>query len=354
MLLSRGTLLQSALAYGSSEGRERILKLDLQQFLPAKFQRHGGDVQPANATLESPLWLDAADAVRRAKRQIRDREQRQHAINIINDGYTILRKPANAALCDRIIADYYKYCDEVHAEDRDKKSKLVNFHIYSEAARSLLLDPQRMALLDVLFGYEAVLWTSLTFEYGTEQRLHRDSPHFDTRPPGFYFGVWTALEDISPEAGPLAFIPGGHRLPTSYDIQARTKEYLASKDPEEPIDYEYLLEVFFRDTDQQCEKAGLKAQSVEIKKGETLIWHHWMPHGGSRALNPELTRRSMVGHYIPKGVAVFHCDVFMGVAQADPARTYQYESYGERKYVTFPRADFQTPATRYNVKTARK
>ena len=332
------------------------MKLDLQRLIPTKFQRHSGE-EPnrASAVLESPIWLDNTDALRRAKSQIQDQEQRRHATNIINDGYTVLRNLSTASsLCDQVVEDYYRYCNEQHAEDRDKKSKLVNFHIYSEAARTLLLDSQRMALLDVLFGWEAVLWTSLTFEYGTEQRLHRDSPHFDTRPPGFYFGVWTALEDISPEAGPLAFIPGGHRIPPSFDVKGRTKEYLASKDPDAPIDYDYLLEVFFRDTDLECEKAGLKPRSVEMKKGETLIWHHWMPHGGSRALKPEFTRRSIVGHYIPMGVSVFHCDVFMGVVEADPARSYQYESYADRKYVSFPRADFQTVSTRYNVNTARK
>ena len=310
---------------------------------PARlWRRHPAQESVNAATLESPLWLDSKDALSRARSKIRDREQLGHVVNIINDGYTVLRNLPTASLCDRVVEDYYKYCIEEHAEDRDKKSRIVNFHIYSEAARTLLLDPQLMSLLDALFGFEAVLWTSLTFEYGTEQRLHRDSPHFDTRPPGFYFGVWTALEDVSPEAGPLAFIPGGHRIPASFDVKGMTREYLASKDPNAPVDYGYLLERFFGDMDQQCAKAGLERQSVEMKKGEKLIWHHWMPHGGAPALKPELTRRSIVGHYIPMGVTVFHCDVFMGVLEADPALSYQYESSGNRKYVSHGRADFQT------------
>jgi len=330
------------------------LKLDLQQLIAAKLGReHNGQQHSESAELEVPLWLDSKDALRRAKRQIQDPEQRRHTLNIIQDGYTVLRNLPNAALCDKAVADYYKYCDEEHAEARGKKSRIANFHVYSEAALSLLLDPQLMALLDVVFGYEAVLWTSLTFEYGTEQRLHRDSPHFDTRPPGFYFGVWTALEDVSPESGPLSFIPGGHRIPSSFDVKGMAK-FLCSEYPDEPVHYNYLLEAFDRDGEQQCEKAGLKPRSVEMKKGEKLIWHHWMPHGGSRALNPELTRRSIVGHYIPMGVPVFHSDVFFGVVEADPAKKYHYESHGARKYVYQSRADFQTPATRLNVNTARK
>jgi len=335
----------------ATRDQEGILKIDFQRFIAAK-RGHNDRQQGESATLETPLWLDSKDALRRA-RHIRDPEQRRHTINIINDGYTVLRNLPSAAWCDRVVEDYYKYCAEEHAEARGKKSRIANFHIYSEAARTLLLDPQLMALLDVLFGYEAVLWTSLTFEYGTEQRLHRDSPHFDTRPPGFYFGVWTALEDIAAESGPLSFLPRGHRVPSEFDVKGMAK-FLCSEYPDEPVNYNYLLEAFDRDGEQQCEKAGLKPQSIELKKGEKLIWHHWMPHGGSRALNPELTRRSIVGHYIPMGVPVFHSDVFFGVVEADLAKSYQYESHAMRKYVWFSRAGFQTPATRYNVSTARK
>ena len=324
------------------DGRENNLKLDFPQLNPARFWRRRESHPARTAKLETPLWLDSPDALDRAKRQIRDPEQLRHVTDIIKDGYTVLRNLPTASLCDQVVEDYYRYCLEQHAEDRGKKSRIVNFHIYSEAARALLLDQQVMALLDVLFGYEAVLWTSLTFEYGTEQRLHRDSPHFDTRPPGFYFGVWTALEDVAPEAGPLAFIPGGHRIPSSFDVKTMAKEYLASKDPNAPVDYGYLLEKFFGDMDLQCEKAGLKRQSIEMKKGERLIWHHWMPHGGAPALNPDLTRKSIVGHYIPMGVTVFQCDVFMGVVEANPALWYRYETYANRKYAAHSRSDFQT------------
>jgi hypothetical protein len=293
-------------------------------------------------TIAPVLWIDAADSLSRATTRIQDPALREHTVNMITNGYTVLRNLPTAHYCDQAVEDYYRFCREEHAEGRGKKSRIVNLHIYSEAARALLLDPKLMPLLDILFGYEAVLWTSLTFEYGTEQRRHRDSPHFDTRPPGYYFGVWTALEDISADSGPLEFIPGGHKIPAGIDVRAMAKEYLRSKDPLEAVNYDHLLEVFSQDMDDQCAAAGLNPRSVQLNKGEKLIWHHWMPHGGSPAVNPELTRRSLVGHYIPKGVPVFHADVFFGVVEPDKNVEHQYDFWGGRKYVSFSRADFQT------------
>jgi hypothetical protein len=38
-------------------------------------------------------------------------------------------------------------------------------------------------------------------------RLHADAVHFHAEPALFMCGVWIALEDIRPDAGPLAYVP---------------------------------------------------------------------------------------------------------------------------------------------------
>jgi hypothetical protein len=69
-----------------------------------------------------------------------------------------------------------------------------------------------MSLLDFLFARSAGIYTSLLFEYGSQQPIHRDSPFFHTFPINYFFGVWFALEDIHPDSGPLIYVPGGYRF----------------------------------------------------------------------------------------------------------------------------------------------
>jgi phytanoyl-CoA hydroxylase len=289
-------------------------------------------------TLEPVIWIDRQDA--RARAQRLPDAVRQHVVDMISDGYTVLRDMPTRRYCDEVVRDYYRYCEEQKALKRGKKSRVVNFHLYSEAAKKLLLDPRLMAVLDAIFGYEAVLWTSLTFEYGTEQRLHRDSPFFDTRPFGYYVGVWTALEDISPDSGPLSFVPGGHRVPASYDIKAGARAALAGGAGPQP-DYGPLLEKFFSDMDAGCAAARLKPTSVDVAKGDKIIWHHWLPHGGAPAVDPERTRRSIVGHFIPMNVPIYNCDVFFGVTEPDLDLRFEYAGLDGRRYVKHARAEFQ-------------
>ena len=36
------------------------------------------------------------------------------------------------------------------------------------------------------------------------------------------------------------------------------------------------------------------------KKGDILVWHADLAHGGSPVTRPELTRQSLVGHFCPR------------------------------------------------------
>ena len=44
-------------------------------------------------------------------------------------------------------------------------------------------------------------------------------------------------------------------------------------------------------------KKKLKKETLLIKKGDVLIWHASLVHGGDPIINPELTRKSFVCHY---------------------------------------------------------
>jgi ectoine hydroxylase-related dioxygenase (phytanoyl-CoA dioxygenase family) len=51
---------------------------------------------------------------------------------------------------------------------------------------------------------------------------------------------------------------------------------------------------------------GLEAKHFHAKKGDVLIWHANLLHGGSARRNIQLTRKALVCHYFGKGVFVYH------------------------------------------------
>ncbi len=63
-----------------------------------------------------------------------------------------------------------------------------------------------------MFGATPSLYTSLFYERGSAQDIHRDTPYFSTKPKLFYLGVWVALEDANEQNGALNIVRGGHKI----------------------------------------------------------------------------------------------------------------------------------------------
>ena len=105
-------------------------------------------------------------------------------------------------------------------------------------------------------------------------------------------GVWVALEDIYPTAGPLAYVPGSQRLP-----------YLQARD----VGYQQIegvvpsQEIFHAAWDQMLDAHGMKPESFSPKQGEALIWAANLIHGGSAVRDLSITRWSQVTHYFFEG-----------------------------------------------------
>ena len=70
-----------------------------------------------------------------------------------------------------------------------------------------------LKILNLLMGKEVGLFQSINFLEGSQQRTHSDSIHMTTFPYGNLIAVWIALEDLTPECGPLHYYPGSHKLP---------------------------------------------------------------------------------------------------------------------------------------------
>lgn len=49
--------------------------------------------------------------------------------------------------------------------------------------------------------------------------------------------------------------------------------------------------------DKVCKELGIEKKILLIKKGDILIWHGGLAHGGNTINNSEMTRKSFVCHY---------------------------------------------------------
>lgn len=179
------------------------------------------------------------------------------------------------------------------------RNKLMFAFRKSPVLRQAAQDPQLLALLGALLGHEARLFQSINFLSGSEQHTHSDSIHMSTYPLGGLIAAWVALEDITPENGPLHYFPGSHRLPyylnADYDNQGSRwligdKDYAA---------YEAFIQ-------QRVAELDIKKEVFLAKKGDIFIWHANLLHGGQPQTNKDLTRKSMVLHYFSPDHICYH------------------------------------------------
>lgn len=180
-------------------------------------------------------------------------------------------------------------------------NKKIMFAIHkSEVVRKMGYDPQLQKVLNYFVDGEAVLFQSINFVHeGSEQKTHSDTLHMTTYPLGGLLGVWIALEDIAEDNGPVHYYPGSHKLPyflnSAFDNEG-TSLMLGQKKYK---DYEAMIENKLNDY-------SLKKKLFTAKKGDILIWHANLLHGGEAHLNKSKTRKSMVLHFFERDSICYH------------------------------------------------
>ena len=156
-----------------------------------------------------------------------------------------------------------------------------------------------MKVLRLLLNKKVDLFQSINFLEGSQQRTHSDSIHMSTFPYGNLIAVWVALEDITLESGPLHYYPGSHKLPYVMNREfdnVGTKFKLGNKTY---VDYEDHIE-------KVVEENRFEKQVFNAKKGDVLIWHANLLHGGEPVLDKKSSRKSMVFHYYSEECICYH------------------------------------------------
>jgi hypothetical protein len=203
-------------------------------------------------------------------------------------------------LCDQVVADTEGYFAGGVARVQDAWYR-------SAAVRKLAKWPAMRRLLRAAYGRDPFPFQTLNFRQGTEQSIHSDTIHFHSVPERFMCGVWIALEDVRPEAGPLIYHPGSHRLPVMTMRRAGVNH-------DQPTYDDYVRSYTPRYA-EEVEASGLPQARAVIPKGWALVWAANLAHGGSAIEDPGSTRRSLVVHNYFDGCLYYtpmHSDVESG------------------------------------------
>ncbi|MEZ4808495.1 MAG: phytanoyl-CoA dioxygenase family protein [Flavobacteriales bacterium] len=199
---------------------------------------------------------------------------------------------------------------EINGEvDRLIREKVVDFNFtgrkimfafkHSELLRRYVYDRRILDVMDFLLGKRMQVFQSINFLTGSEQAAHSDSIHMTTHPLGYMTAAWIALEEITPDNGPLVYHPGSHKLPYLLNGQFDHGGNRFVIGDEAYARYEEAVDRSI--ADGQFEHKELLAQP-----GDVLLWHANLLHGGKRMTTPNASRKSMVIHCFADDVLCYH------------------------------------------------
>jgi ectoine hydroxylase-related dioxygenase (phytanoyl-CoA dioxygenase family) len=257
------------------------------------------------------LWIDRRDAHellagRLSRREVTAKEAEALA-HYIDHGYVIFPKVVGDEVIDAYLDLFELSWDEappslhVHVERQvqhmsrdyyDKVTKVSGLHSFFDRAGELIFPSVVLRFLTLIYDRPPVAFQTMTMRKGSEEALHIDTGPLTLTEPMTMAASWLALEDVRPGSGELQFVPGSHSVP----------EYLhpgVSKGHNNDMaTYGAVLE----QTKGVCRNRGFTTERFGAKKGDVLIWHADLLHGGAKIEDPSSTRKSLVTHYMPLGV----------------------------------------------------
>jgi ectoine hydroxylase-related dioxygenase (phytanoyl-CoA dioxygenase family) len=255
------------------------------------------------------LWIDAPDARREIRRRLRSGEiTRKEAAALEHwreRGYVVFEECIPHDVVDAALADLDRvwreqrhvgidvlttgersFIDAVPPETREIPVKVNDLYLHSDAIRRIFLNERIVRFGEIVFGDRVVGCNSLTFEFGTQQPAHVDHIYMTPTPARRLFASWVACEDIRPDAGPLELWDGSHRL-APYDFGETGYHFTPEQDAAHSA---YIAE----------QKERFPKREFLARKGDVLLWHAMLIHGGGRIERDRATRKSMAFHYFSR------------------------------------------------------
>lgn len=228
------------------------------------------------------------------------------------NGYVILEDAIPKEWCDRLWEEvedtvenntkhsiigevkHYKNSQEIPIKNIPKEflkgvgARLFEYHNSSVGTKRMATVPAIATFLEAIFTQPVALYQSLIFRYSSQQEIHQDFPWVRSSFPSHLAASWIPLEDVDPDSGPLFYYPGSHKMP-KFNFGSGIL-YTRGESLKTPDDFSKYLQ-------KTCEENGLEKAVLLLKKGDALIWHAALAHGGSLINDKKKTRKSLVCHY---------------------------------------------------------
>lgn len=177
-----------------------------------------------------------------------------------------------------------------HPEFRDNASVLLTFDVgFLNYAR----DPEILDMVEQVIGPDICLWNMSFFAKpalnGKETPWHQDGQYWPIRPLATCT-VWIAIDDCTPENGPLRYIPGSHK---THRLMGHTQD--------DSSDYTLNQKL---NADEYNEAT---AEDLIIEAGQMALHDVYIAHGSSANNSPD-PRRGMTMRMMPTA-SVYDRDV---------------------------------------------
>ncbi len=220
-------------------------------------------------------------------------------INWSEDGFAIIPSLFNEQKVETINSEITDLLRKGTVKWQYNNRKAMFAYRHSAEIRKILDKAVLKQTLEFLLGKPVDLFSSINFYQGSEQLPHSDSIHMSTHPEGYLIAIWIALEDITEGSGPLTYYPGSHRWPYIHSEDINASGTALKMDPAPYDKYESRITSILK------EKQPV-AKTFLPEKGDVLIWHANLLHGGSPVTQPQSSRKSMVLHYYARDVICYH------------------------------------------------
>ena len=238
-------------------------------------------------------WLDRDNSIELMQMDSRfgafSPEMKEQLMQWHDKGYMILKGFVPTETCDKINADFDEKVTSGEVSYDYTSSRVMNLYRHSNAVRQVINEPKLISLLSFILNKKVEPFQTINFKYGSQQNTHSDSIHMTTEPLGYLLAIWVALEDLTPGCGLLHYYPGSNKL-----------SYVMGEDFENDNGVFTVGDNFYENYEKKIaeviKEKGLKKEIFAAKKGDLLIWHANLLHGGEKRTD-EATRKSLVCHY---------------------------------------------------------
>lgn len=265
----------------------------------------------------SDLWIDTPDALALVPAKAGGIHWMESALcSFIEKGYAIIPN----AVPDEAIDQYREDLDRVvknrgglrasfvhgiHPLEElnvtQPLTKILDTFVLVPAALKVVFAEKIKRFLMSLFSDDVLAFQGLHFEVGSTQAIHQDTTYVVVDRPFNLAASWVALEDVQEGSGELVYYPGSHRFPL-YMYRSRRLPWLYRHERlnwKPSLDGNEVHNRHLAMLREQAQSRGIQRETFLPRKGDALIWHAYLAHGGGPITGENLTRRSLVSHYCP-------------------------------------------------------